>query len=161
MTQVLWTERKSNLSALIDRPGGISIGFALGQAKSNLQALEGKSRTLVLARIAELAALAPPNADAPATRQLQQAYALASEIIAAAGPFDRNDLCQVAKGLCDLIDAIGPKTTFDWRIVTVHAQALQLIAGLRDDQGEARSLVMANLRQMVERKSGASDQPVG
>lgn len=159
MTAVMWKPRTSRLSAIIDQPGGLSVGVAMAQARANLDNLKAESQAIVAERIARLAALRPPPEGQDPILQLNEAYEIGSAIIDAAGPFDRDDLCRAAAGLCDLIDAAVPGAPFDWRIVTVHAQALQLILGLPEDADEARTEILTNLHQMVARKIPAADQP--
>lgn len=151
-TVVTRIHRKSRLAALIDQPGGLSVGVALAQAQANLDALEGQSRTIVAERVAELSALetAPPLEEQAA--RLEQAYRAASAVIDAAGPFEMHDLCAAAAGLCDLVDAASDDTPFDWRVVTVHAQALRLILTLPAEAARERAVILDNLRQVVERR---------
>ncbi len=162
MTVVLWQKRKSRLAALIDTPGGLSVGVALAQARANLDALQSQSQTIVAERIAELSALKPPSADDPdPARHLAYAYDLSSAVIDAAGPFERDDLCTAAAGLCDLIDAAAPDRPFDWRIVTVHAQALKLILTLPPEAVAARAQVLGSLHEVLARKLPAEAQSAG
>ena len=153
MTVVTWVNRKSRLSTMIDEPGGLSVGVALAQAQSRIEAMQDRSQMIVAERIAELAALKPPSAADPDTaRILAHAYHLSSAVIDAAGPFELDDLCAAAAGLCDLIDAAPTDRPFDWRIVTVHAQALQLMLKLPPEAVEARTQVLDNLREILARK---------
>lgn len=153
MAVVLWQQRKSRLSTMIDKPGGVSVGVALEQARVNLGALQARSQAIVADRIAELASLKAPAADDPdAPRQLARVYQLASAVIDAAHPFELDDLCTVAAGLCDLIDAAPEGRPFDWRIVTVHAQSMQLILSLPPEAFETRAQVMGSLKQVLEKK---------
>jgi hypothetical protein len=138
---------------MIDKPGGLSVGVALAQARANLDTLQSKSQGIIVERIAELAALAAPAASDPDGQQrLTQAYHLSSAVIDAAGPFELYDLCAVAAGLCDLIDAAPADRPFDWRIVTVHAQSMQLILTLPPEAVDARAQVMASLKQVLDKK---------
>ena len=159
MSAVMWKPRVSRLSTLIDAPGGLSVGTAMAQARENLEGLKAESQSIVAERIARLAALRPPADGQDPILQLNEAYEIGSAVIDAAGPFDRDDLCKAAAGLCDLIDAAEPGKPFDWRIVVVHAQALQLILGLPEDADAARTEILANLHQMVARKIPTADQP--
>ena len=153
LNTVVWQTRKSRLSTLINDPGGLSVGVALTQARSNLDALQTRSQTIVGERIADLVRLEGPAQDHPDPMQvLAEAYRLSSAVIDAASPFDRVDLCTAASGLCDLIDAARADKPFDWRIVTVHAQALQLIQALPSDADNARAEVLANLRLVLEKR---------
>jgi hypothetical protein len=153
MVVVLRKERKSRLSAMIDQAGGISVGVALAQARANLETLQAQSQVILRDRVAELAALkAPAPADPDAHRVLDHVYDLASAVIDAAGPFELVDLCAVAAGLCDLIDAAPEDRPFDWRIVTVHAQSMQLIMSLPPEAVAERAQVLDSLKQVMAKK---------
>ncbi len=153
MTVVIRQHRKSRLSTLIDQAGGVSVGVALAQAQANLETLQARSQTIVAERIAELARLAAPLPDDPdADRRLAYVYQLSSAVIDAAGPFEMDDLCAVAAGLCDLIDAAAADRPFDWRVVTVHAQSMQLILTLPPEAIEDRAQVLDSLKQVMAKK---------
>jgi hypothetical protein len=157
MVVVLRKERKSRLSAMIDQAGGISVGVALAQARAHLETLQAEAHAIVGARIAELVALRPPApADPDARQTLERVYDLASAIIDAAGPFELIDLCAVAAGLCDLIDAAPEDRPFDWRIVTVHAQSMQLIMSLPPEAVDERAQVLDSLKQVLTKKIPAA-----
>lgn len=157
MSVVVTIPRKSRLSAMIDKPGGVSVGVALVQARENLQTLQLRSLKIVADHIAELVRLRPPAADDPdpLARRLE-AYALSNAVIDAAHPFERDDLCAVAAGLCDLIDAAPAGQPFDWRIVTVHSQAMQLILSLPPEAADVRAEILASLGQVLAKKIPAS-----
>lgn len=161
MTVVLRQMRKSRLSTLIDQPGGVSVGMALTQARENLAKLQVQSQSIVKDAIAELAALKPPAVDDPdGERIVGQAYSLSSGVIDAAGPFEMDDLCAIASGLCDLIDAAPSDRPFDWRIVTVHAQSMQLIMSLPTEAVEARTQVLNSLQLVLMKKIPAKPAEV-
>lgn len=153
MSVVLTIPRKSRLSGLVDRPGGTSVGVALIQARENLQALQARSVDIVSGRIADLVKLPAclPDDPDPLARRLE-AYALANAVIDAAHPFERDDLCAVAAGLCDLIDAAPVGRPFDWRIVTVHAQAMQLILALPPEAHATRTEILNSLALVLAKK---------
>lgn len=153
MSVVVTIPRKSRLSAMIDKPGGVSVGVALVQARENLEALHYRSLKIVADRIADLVRLTPPepNDPDPMARRLE-VYGLSNAIIDAAHPFERDDLCAVAAGLCDLIDAAPAGRPFDWRIVTVHSQAMQLILSLPPEAADVRREILASLGQVLAKK---------
>lgn len=157
MTVVTRIPRKSRLSTIIDQPGGVSVGMALKQARANLEGMQDQARAIVAERVAELAALAPPETLEDSFTRREQAYAAASAIIDAAGPFEMTGLCTAAAGLCDLVDAARADRIFDWRIVTVHAQALRLMLTLPEEAAEARRQILENLEQVLVHKIGARD----
>ena len=151
MTVITHARRKSRLSKIIDEAGGVSIGVALTRAKGNLASLQPRSLEEVAARIAELSALQPPASPEAEMEALRTAYRAANGVIDSAGPFDMADICAVALGLCDLIDAATPQRPFDWRVVPVYAQSLQLLLALPDNP-EGRRKVRESLDLMVDRK---------
>lgn len=153
MTVITHNRRKSRLSRIIDEAGGVSIGTALTQAKANIQALKPRSLAEVADRIAELAAIVPPTTPQEDMAVLGTAYRAANGIIDSAGPFDMEDIRAVALGLCDLIDAATPERPFDWRVLPVYAQSLQLLLALPED-ADARTKVRQGLDFMVHRKLG-------
>lgn len=158
MTVITHTQR-SRLTEMVDRPGGVSVGVALAQAKANLDALKDQARAIIAENIAIL--LAPPAPDLIEPLRLDAAYAASSQIIDAASPFSMDDLCTAAKGLCDLLDAAPRQGGFDWRIATVHAQAMKMLLSLPPEQAEARAAILANLHEVLRRKLPPADQSAG
>lgn len=152
MTVITHNRRRSRLSTLIDQPGGVSAGVALAQAKANLAEMAERSRAVIDEQVSALAALQPAATLEESNRLLDQAYDHSSAVIDAAGPFELKDLCAAAANLCDLIDAAPEDRPFDWRIVTVHAQALRLLLTLPAEAADARTQVLASLKDVLKAK---------
>ncbi|MFE9083727.1 chemotaxis protein CheE [Brevundimonas sp. NPDC003935] len=152
MTVITHNRRRSRLSTLIDQPGGVSAGVALAQAKANLAEMADRSRAVIEEQVSALAALQPAATLEESNRLLDKAYDHSSAVIDAAGPFELKDLCAAAANLCDLIDAAPEDKPFDWRIVTVHAQALRLLLTLPAEAAEARTQVLASLKDVLKAK---------
>ena len=152
MTVITHARRKSNLSQMIDKPGGVSIGVALTQARANIEAKRAEAAGVVDSQIAALEAIAAPTSPAELAVRLEEVYHAANAVIDAASPFELDDLCKGAAGLCDVIDAAQPGQPFDWRIVTVHARSLRLLQTLPVEETEARNQVLESLRQILLRK---------
>lgn len=151
MTVITHARRKSRLSKLIDAAGGVSIGVALTRARANLEALRPRGLEELAACIAELEAVRPPlTGDDSAA--CAQAYRAANAVIDIAGPFELRDICAVAAGLCDLIDAATPDHRFDWRVLPVCVQSLRLLMALPADAADGRATVRASFDEMVARK---------
>ena len=150
MTVITHVQRRSRLAEMIDRPGGVSVGAALAQAKANLDALQGQAKTIIADNIAALLAEPAPGMIEP--MRLDMAYSASSQIIDAASPFAMDDLCTAAKGLCDLLDAAPRQGGFDWRIATVHAQAMKVLLSLPPHEAAARSAILTNLHEVLKRK---------
>lgn len=156
MTVITHNQRKSRLSEMLDRPGGVSIGVALAQARANLDGLQDQARAIIGDNIAVLLAKPDPNLIEP--MRLDLAYSASSQIIDAASPFSMDDLCIAAKGLCDLLDAAPRQGGFDWRIATVHAQAMKLLLALPPEEQAARTAILTNLHEVLRKKLPAADQ---
>ena len=152
MTVITHNRRRSRLSTLIDQPGGVSAGVALAQAKANLAEMQARSRVVIEEQVSALAVLQPPSSLDETVRILDLAYDYSSAVIDAAGPFEMKDLCAAAANLCDLIDAAPEDKPFDWRIVTVHAQALRLLLTLPNEAADARVQVLASLKDVLKAK---------
>lgn len=150
MTVITHVQRKSRLAEMVDKPGGVSVGVALAQAKANLAPLEAQAKTIIADSIADLLAEPAPGMVEP--MRLDMAYSASSQIIDAASPFSMDDLCTAAKGLCDLLDAAPRQGGFDWRIATVHAQAMKVLLSLPPEEAAARSAILANLHEVLRRK---------
>lgn len=156
MTVITHKRRKSRLAEMIDKPGGISIGVALRQAQANIDERRKPSLEAVTEMITSLLAIEPPTSLEENFDQLVEVYRGTNAIIDVASPFSLNDLCEAAGHLCNLVDAAPAGKLFDWRIVTVHAQAMQMLMQLPADADEARQTVLASLQKVQKRKIPAS-----
>lgn len=156
MTVITHNQRPSRLSTMLDRPGGVSIGVALAQAKANLDGLLDQARAIIIENISVLLAKPDPNLIEP--MRLDLAYSASSQIIDAASPFAMDDLCTAAKGLCDLLDAAPRQGGFDWRIASVHAQAMKVLLSLPPEEQAARTAILTNLHEVLKKKLPAADQ---
>lgn len=158
MTIITHNRRRSRLSTLIDQPGGVSVGTALKRAHVNLAEYEARSRQVIEEQVSALAAMTPPSGPDEPSAALDKAYGRSSAVIDAAGPFEMRDICTAAANLCDLIDAAPEDQAFDWRIVTVHAQALRLLLTLPTEADDARAQVLESLKDVLKAKvPGAKD----
>lgn len=152
MTVITHPRRKSTLAAMIDSAGGLSIGVALAQARSNIEAMRARALLMIDAGINALEAVPAPTGPADLPSRLDEAYRATTTLIDAAGPFELFDLCRAAAGLCDLIGAVNPEEPFDWRIVTVHARSLRLLQTLPLEAAEERARILQSLGEVIERK---------
>lgn len=151
MTVVIRTPRTSRLSKLIDSAGGASVGVALARARHNLAKLEPRSIEVIKGHVAELVALTPPSGPDETFSRMEAAYRAAAGVLDAAGPFERDDLCAAAVSLCELIDGAGADG-FDWRVVQVHARALELMLTLPATATDQRKRVLEGLADVRARK---------
>lgn len=155
MTVITHKRRQSRLAEMIDKPGGISIGLALRQAQANIDERREPSLEAVAEMITSLLAVEPPTSLEENFERLIDVYRGSNAIIDVGSPFRLDDLCEAASNLCNLVDAAPAGELFDWRIVTVHAQAMQMLLRLPEDADEARQTVLASLQKVQKLKNSA------
>jgi hypothetical protein len=154
MTVITHSRRKSRLARMIDSAGGIAIGVALARARDNIGELRGKALAEVTRHIGELAALQQPTTPDEKAESLRRIYQSANHLIDAASPFGMEEVCAVASSLCDMVDRAAGEDAFDWRILQVHIQSLQLLNTLPAEAVAERAAVSTQLAAMVGKKFG-------
>lgn len=154
MTVITHSRRKSRLAGMIDGAGGVAVGVALTRARDNISKLRGKATQEVSRHIAELAALQQPTTPDEKTETLRRIYQSGNHIIDAASPFGLEEIFAVASSLCDMVDRAAGEHGFDWRILSVHIQSLQVLNTLPAEAVEQREAVSAQLASMVAKKFG-------
>jgi hypothetical protein len=152
MTVITHPRRKSRLSKLMDTAGGVSAGTVLAEARNQLETLRPRSIAEVAHCIEGLEQLEPPASPDETTDRLAAAYRLASGVIDSAGPFDLEDVCTAAAGLCDLLDAATPARAFDWRVLPVFARSMRLLMALPPQAKDERARILSGLAAVIERK---------
>lgn len=157
MTVITHARRKSRLSQMIDKAGGVSVGVALTRAKENLAALRPRAMQEVSRHIDELAAVPAPDDPQDALRRLEQVYRATNGIIDAGHSFDLDDICAVSLSLCDVVDRSAAAleaggADLDWRVVQVHAQSLRLLLTLPETAKAERAAIRSHLAGMVAKK---------
>ena len=157
MTVITHSRRKSRLAKMIDSAGGVAVGVALTRARENIGKLRGKALKEVTRHIGELAALQQPTTPDEKDESLRRIYHSANHVIDAASPFGLEEICAVASSLCDMVDRATAEHSFDWRILQVHIQSLQLLNTLPDDAVEERKAVTTQLSSMVAKIFGQAD----
>ena len=154
MTVITHARKKSRLARMIDSAGGIAVGVALTRARENIDKLRGKALEEISRHIGDLVAMQQPTTQDQKDESLRRIYQSANHLIDAASPFGMERICTVATSLCDMVDRAAAEQTFDWRILSVHIQSLQLLHALPADATEQRDAVVSQLASMVARKFG-------
>lgn len=154
MTVITHARRKSGLAKMIDSAGGIAVGVALTRARENIAKLRDKGLEEVSGHIGELAAMQKPSTPEDKAKTLRLIYQSANHIIDAASPFGLDEIVAVAVSLCDMVDRAAGESAFDWRILSVHIQSLQLLNTLPAGAAGPRAEVTAHLTAMVAKKFG-------
>ncbi len=154
MTVVTHARKKSRLAKMIDSAGGITVGVALTRARDNIGKLRGKALEEISRHTGDLVAMQQPMTEDEKDESLRRIYQSANHLIDAASPFGMERICAVATSLCDMVDRAAAEHAFDWRILSVHIQSLQLLHTLPADATEQRDAVVSQLAAMVAKKFG-------
>ncbi len=154
MSVITHSRRKSRLAKMIDSAGGITVGLAVSRARENIDKLRGKALEEISRHIGDLVAMQQPTTEDEKDESLRRIYQSANHLIDAASPFGMTRICTVATSLCDMVDRAAIEHTFDWRILSVHIQSLQLLHALPADATEQRDAVVSQLSAMVAKKFG-------
>lgn len=146
------TRRPENqLAKVIWTPGGKTIAQALDDAQANLEEIRLESLDVLRAKLEEIQALGRRSESASHGADVQSLFALSSEVLDIAGLFGLPELGQAAFSLCELLDRMASKKTWNWPAVQVHLHGLLVLADPDKTPPEARQSVVEGLRQVCQR----------
>jgi hypothetical protein len=146
------TRRPENrLSKVIWIPGGKTIAQALEDAQSGLDEIREESLDVLRAKLEDLQTLGRKAGKNPAPDDVQALYATSSEVLDTAGLFGLPELGHAAFSLCELLDRLASRKTWNWPAVQVHLHGLLVLADPEKTPPEARQSVVDGLRQVCQR----------
>ena len=146
------TRRPENrLSKVIWVPGGKTIAQALDDAQANLEDIRKDSLDLLRGKLEEIQALGKRNEKTPAEADIQTLYTLSGEVLDIAGLFGLPELGHAAFSLCELLDRLKSRKTWNWPAVQVHLHGLLVLADPEKTPPEGRQSVVDGLRQVCQR----------
>jgi hypothetical protein len=146
------TRRPENrLGKVVFLPGGKTIADALDEAQSGLDAIRMESLDVLRAKLEEIQSLGKKSENNPSPDDIKALYATSSEVLDIAGLFGLPELGQAAFSLCDLLDRLGSRKTWNWPAVQVHLHGLLVLADPDKTPPEARASVVDGLRQVCAR----------
>lgn len=156
MVVFLHKRTPSRISLMIDKPGGLTADVALKQAAANLEPLRKEAMQRIEEHIAALQIINQPRSGDPSAT-LDTVYSLAAAIIDCANPFELDDVCVVAAGLCDLVVDVSAERPFDWRVPAVYAGTLALLMALPADACDQRRQVREGIDAILACKLSTRD----
>jgi len=146
------TRRPENpLGKVIWIPGGKTVAQALDDAQGSLDEIRGQELDVLRVKLEEIQILGKKNEKTPNAVDIGTLYALSSEVIDIAGLFGLPELGQAAFSLCELLDRLRSRKTWNWPAVQVHLHGLLVLADPDKTPPEARAAVVEGLRQVCER----------
>jgi len=146
------TRRPENrLSKVIWVPGGKTIAQALDDAQANLEEIRLESLGVLRAKLEEIQALGRKSEKEPTADDIQGLYNLSSEVLDIAGLFGLPELGHAAFSLCELLDRLKSRKTWNWPAVQVHLHGLLVLADPDKTPPEGRQTVVDGLRQVCAR----------
>ena len=148
------TRRPENrLAKVIWIPGGKTIAQALDEAQANLDEIRHESLGILRAKLEELQAVGKRSAAAPGEADIEALYNLSSEVLDIAGLFGLPELGHAAFSLCELLDRLKSRKTWNWPAVQVHLHGLLVLADPDKTPPDGRQTVVDGLRQVCQRVS--------
>ena len=146
------TRRPENrLSKTIWVPGGKTIAQALDDAQSGLDEIRNESLDVLRAKLEEIQVLGRRSETNPSEADTQTLYTLSSEVLDISGLFGLPELGQAAFSLCELLDRLKARKTWNWPAVQVHLHGLLILADPDKTPPEGRQSVVEGLRQVCQR----------
>ena len=146
------TRRPENrLAKVIWVPGGKTIAQALDDAQANLDEIRLDSLGVLRAKLEEIQALGRKSEKAPSETDIQDMYNMSSEVLDISGLFGLPELGHAAFSLCELLDRLRSRKTWNWPAVQVHLHGLLVLADPDKTPPEARQSVVDGLRQVCAR----------
>ena len=140
---------QNTIAKLVLKPGGTSLSEAVAAAESNLDTIRDRMLGEVSTTIARMDTLGHAILRHPDPVAIDELYRLGNTVVGIAGVFGMGSLGQVAYSLCDLIDRLRSRSTWDASAVKVHMDSLRLL----QSPGPAvdPEAVVAALRRVVDR----------
>jgi hypothetical protein len=146
------TRRPENrLAKVIWVPGGKTIAQALDDAHDQLEEVRQESLGLLRSKLEEMQAVGRKSATQPDSQAIENLYNLSSEVLDIAGLFGLPELGHAAFSLCELLDRLKSKKTWNWPAVQVHLHGLLILADPDKTPPEGRESVVEGLRQVCQR----------
>ncbi len=146
------TRRPENrLAKVVWLPGGKSISQALDDAQASLEEVRVEQLDVLNSKLDALQALGKKSEKNPTLGDIKGLYALSSEIIDVAGLFGLPELGHAAFSLCELLDRLKSRKTWNWPAVQVHLHGLVVLADPDKTPPEGRQDVVDGLRQVCQR----------
>ncbi len=147
---VRYFRKPSRLAAMIDQPGGATVGRLMSQVEANLETLRPEAMAKIEQAIAELEGLTAARSSDQAA-WLADIYHRAGAVLDMAGPFGFDALGKVAFSLCDLADRFGAAGEFDLASLQVHVRAARLLFANPDLSEDGRQEVLRGLDRVLGR----------
>jgi hypothetical protein len=146
------TRRPENrLAKAVFQPGGKTVAQALEDAQAGLDEIRGESLDILKGKLEEIQALGRKSQATAGPDEIKTLYALSSEVIDIAGLFGLPELGQAAYSLCELLDRLASRQTWNWPAVQVHLHGLLILADPDKIPEAARKDVVEGLRQVCQR----------
>lgn len=154
------TRRPENrLAKVIWVPGGKTIAQALDDAQANLDEVQQESLGILRTKLEQIQTLGRKSETAPSEESIQALYNLSSEVLDIAGLFGLPELGHAAFSLCELLDRLKSRKTWNWPAVQVHLHGLLVLADPDKTPPEGRQSVVDGLRQVCQRVGGGKTAP--
>ena len=153
MSLVRRSSHPNRLTHFVNTADGIPLAEAIAAADAKLVDIKPPGLVHIDAVMAELDANAPTK---PSAAEIERLYRIANELAGVGAVFGLPALGRAAYSLCELLDALRTRESWNAAAVGVHLDGLRLLR--QEDAGtltpEAITAVLAGLDQVVARFTG-------
>jgi hypothetical protein len=140
---------ENRLGEIARRPGGKRIADALNAAETRVKNKHAELAATLPEATLRLKALLDSASAAPGPA-LEGLYTESNQIFSLAAALDQRTLADAAYSLCDLVDGFRETGEISWQAVTVHVDAIRLLAA-HPDSAQMRATILAGLRKVGAR----------
>ena len=152
MSAMIVRRPANRLAKLIRTPGGPTVQQVLAAADARLLDIAEAGRLELQRLLASIQTLGQALGTSPTEGQIDAIYGLSDEVLSIAAVAGSPDFGPAALSLCELLDGLKVRKTWNVSAVQVHLEGLQLLA----DPSVAHSTeqthaVVEGLRRVVQR----------
>jgi len=140
------------LKRFLEAPGGISQDAAVQRATDSLEMIRHSAMEEIdacLADVRDLSALPHPT-----SAQQHKLHERGNSLLGFAGMYDMPDLCAAAYSLCELVDAMMMRGTWQAEAIHIHYDAMHKLREPHTLSAEERERLVSGLRKVTARIGG-------
>lgn len=134
------------MSAMVNRPGGITLSQAVSAAEANLETLRERGLDEITTALTRVYALGEALKTNPSAADQAELYKLGNFLVGVSGVFGFAGLGEISFSLCCLLDRLRMAGSWSMPSVQIHLDSLRLAYS-----GTVQDAEMAAIRQALRR----------
>ena len=140
------------LSALVNRPGGITAEEAVRAAEERLDTIREASVQEIAVMLDRMCAIGSrcANEDHPDPALRNELYTVSNTLVGVGGVFGMAELGEIAFSLCTLLDRLQQFKSWNTQAIQLHLNSLRVVFS-GDQDGPGKRKIVEALRQVAGR----------